>query len=163
METFEQLEEYYRSHTERMEQVETRIRSERMRADKLTSILEAHQEFARYREIKKESDSLSGLAKWKYDREHKAELAEYPAKKKALYDLLQKGAKLTPKSRERELGEIKSRLPSMEADYARSVRALAIVEVIRHSKRDKERIMQNEGRRVTQRQPKRRTRDVVLE
>ena len=29
-------------------------------------------------------------------------------------------------------------------------RALAIVEVIRHSKRDEERIMQNEGQRVTQ-------------
>ena len=45
----------------------------------------------------KESQSLKGLAKIKYDKEHKDSLSKYPESKECMQSLLQKGDKITPK------------------------------------------------------------------
>jgi len=50
-----------------------------------------------YRTTYKESQSLKGLAKMKYDKEHKESLAKYPEMRERLQNLLEQGEKITPK------------------------------------------------------------------
>ena len=45
----------------------------------------------------KERQSLKGLAKMKYDKEHKDSLSKYPELKERMQSLLQYGEKITPK------------------------------------------------------------------
>ena len=53
--------------------------------------------FAPIQATYKESQSLKGLAKMKYDREHKDSLSKYPELKERMQSLLQNGEKITPK------------------------------------------------------------------
>ncbi len=51
----------------------------------------------------KESQSLKGLAKMKYDKEHKDSLSKYPELKERMQNLLQNGEKIMPKQWKAEI------------------------------------------------------------
>ena len=53
--------------------------------------------FAPIQATYKESQSLKGFAKMKYDKEHKDSLSKYPELKERMQSLLQNGEKITPK------------------------------------------------------------------
>ena len=63
-----------------------------------------------YRTTYKESQSLKGLAKMKYDKEHKESLAKYPEMRERLQNLLEQGEKITPK-------QWKAEIQSLQAEY----------------------------------------------
>ena len=61
-----------------------------------------------YRTAYKESQSLKGLAKVKFDKEHKESLAQYPEMRERLQNLLEQGEKITPKQWKVEIQSLQS-------------------------------------------------------
>ncbi len=53
--------------------------------------------FALIQATYKESESLKGFMKMKFDKEHKDSLSKYPELKGRMQSLLQNGEKITPK------------------------------------------------------------------
>lgn len=144
IDSFEKLEAVYQDRLQKAERLDGQIKKDRKRLEQLQNILSAHRDYLPYREIHRQSESLTGFAKRRYDREHKADLEQYTQKRKRLFALLPEGAKLTPKAWHRKADEIGNRLQKMESVYAREVNLLATAEVLRHTKKDMERIEQNE-------------------
>lgn len=71
--------------------------------------------FAAIQATYKESQSLKGLVKMKYDKEHKDSLSKYPELKERMQSLLQNGEKITPK-------QWKAEIQSLQSEYDISAR-----------------------------------------
>ncbi len=64
--------------------------------------------FAPIQAIYKESQSLKGLAKMRYDKEHKDSLSKYLELRERMQSLLQNGEKVTPKQWKAEIQSLQS-------------------------------------------------------
>ena len=81
------------------------------KGQKLNRLKELSKMYALYAPIQatyKESQSLKGLAKMKYDKEHKDSLSKYPELKERMQSLLQNGEKITPKQWKAEIQSLQS-------------------------------------------------------
>ena len=76
------------------------------KGQKLNRSKELSKMYALYAPIQatyKESQSLRGLAKIRYDKEHKDSLSKSPELKERMQSLLQNGARITPKQWKAEI------------------------------------------------------------
>ena len=64
--------------------------------------------FAPIQAIYKESQSLKGLAKMRYDKEHKDSLSKYLELRERMQSLLQDGEKVTPKQWKAKIQSLQS-------------------------------------------------------
>ena len=64
--------------------------------------------FAPIQAIYKESQSLKGLAKMRYDKEHKDSLSKYLELRECMQSLLQNGEKVTPKQWKAKIQSLQS-------------------------------------------------------
>ena len=64
--------------------------------------------FAPIQAIYKESQSLKGLAKMRYDKEHKDSLSKYLELRERMQSLLQNGEKVTPKQWKAKIQSLQS-------------------------------------------------------
>jgi hypothetical protein len=99
-----------------------------------------------YRATYKESQSLKGLSKMKYDREHKDELAKYPELKERMHNLLEQGEKITPKQWRVEMKSLQAEYDNIGKEQSKTATELAYAEVISYNKKNLERELQNESR-----------------
>ncbi len=102
----------------------------------------------------KESQSLKGLAKMKYDKEHKDSLSKYPELKERMQSLLQNGEKITPKQWKAEIQSLQSEYDSIGKEQTKTATELAYAEVISYNKKNLERELQNESRQQNRQQVK---------
>lgn len=102
----------------------------------------------------KESQSLKGFAKMKFDREHKESLAKYPEMRERLQNLLEQGEKITPKQWKAEIQSLQSEYDSISREKSKTATELAYAEIIGYNKKNLERELQNESRQRN-RQPDR--------
>ena len=108
--------------------------------------------FAPIQATYKESQSLKGLAKMKYDREHKDSLSKYPELKERMQSLLQNGEKITPKQWKAEIQSLQSEYDSIGREQTKTATELAYAEVISYNKKNLERELQNESRQQNKQQ-----------
>ncbi len=116
---------------------------------KLNQLKELSKMYALYAPIQaayKESQSLKGFAKMKYDREHKDSLSKYPELKERMQSLLQNGEKITPKQWKAEIHSLQSEYDSIGKEQTKTATELAYVEFISYNKKNLERELQNESR-----------------
>lgn len=99
-----------------------------------------------YRTAYKESQSLKGLAKAKYDKEHKESLAKYPEMREKLQKLLEQGEKITPKQWKAEIQSLQTEYDRIGREQAVTATELAYAEVISYNKKNLDRELQNESR-----------------
>ena len=99
-----------------------------------------------YRTTYKESQSLKGLAKIKFDKEHKGSLAKYPEMRERLQNLLEQGEKITPKQWKAEIQSLQSEYDSISREKSKTATELAYAEVINYNRKNLERELQNESR-----------------
>ncbi len=99
-----------------------------------------------YRTAYKESQSLKGLAKVKYDKEHKENLAKYPEMREKSQKLLEQGEKITPKQWKAEIQSLQTEYDRIGKEQAVTATELAYVEVISYNKKNLDRELQNESR-----------------
>ena len=110
--------------------------------------------FAPIQATYKESQSLKGLAKMKYDKEHKDSLSKYPELKERMQSLLQNGEKITPKQWKAEIQSLQSEYDSIGKEQTKTATELAYAEVISYNKKNLERELQNESRQHNRQQGK---------
>ena len=110
--------------------------------------------FAPIQATYKESQSLKGLAKMKYDKEHKDSLSKYPELKERMQSLLQNGEKITPKQWKAEIQSLQSEYDSIGREQTKTATELAYAEVISYNKKNLERELQNESRQHNRQQGK---------
>ena len=110
----------------------------------------------------KESQSLKGFAKMKYDKEHKDSLSKYPELKERMQSLLQNGEKITPKQWKAEIQSLQSEYDSIGKEQTKTATELAYAEVISYNRKNLERELQNESRQHDRQQvrPKRREKEI---
>lgn len=155
IDSFESLTKFTTDTEQRYRQLEEVYLS---RGQKLSRLKELSKMYALYepcRTAYKESHSLKGLAKAKYDKEHKESLAKYPEMREKLQKLLEQGEKITPKQWKAEIQSLQTEYDRISREQAVTAIELAYAEVISYNKKNLDRELQNESRqqkRITQEQ-----------
>ncbi len=92
----------------------------------------------------RKSESLKGIAKWKYDREHKEMLELYPHRLKEFHKIVPKGEKIEVEKWHGEVSGLLDKRFSIEEQLDKEVGELACVEVIDYNKANEARERSNE-------------------
>ncbi len=113
IDSFESLAKFTADKEQRYQQLETVHLSKGQKLNRLKELSKMYALFAPIQATYKESQSLKGLAKMKYDREHKDSLSKYPELKERMQSLLQNGEKITPKQWKAEIQSLQSEYDSI--------------------------------------------------
>lgn len=116
------------------------------RIERLENLLEAYEKYKPYIEVHKESMSLRGWAKRRFDSKHIPELSYYDVYKKELTKMLYSNEKITPMKWRSELKAYREKLEKTREPYSKVVIKLASIEVLKHNKEDLQRMIENERR-----------------
>ena len=140
-------------------QLETVHLSKGQKLNRLKELSKMYALFAPIQAAYKESQSLKGLAKMRYDKEHKDSLSKYPELKERMQSLLQNGEKITPKQWKAEIQSLQSEYDSIGKEQTKTATELAYAEVISYNKKNLERELQNESRQQNKQQGKAKRRE----
>lgn len=135
------------------------------KGQKLSRLKELSKMYALYAPVQatyKESQSLKGLVKMKYDKEHKESLAKYPELKERMQNLLQQGEKITPKQWKAEMQSLQAEYDSISKEQSKTATELAYAEVISYNRKNLARELQNESRQQGEQQYKTKHREKEL-
>jgi hypothetical protein len=97
IDSFESLVRFTADREQKYQQLETVRLSKGQKLSRLKEMSKMYALFAPIQATYKERQSLKGLAKMRYDKEHKDNLSKYPELKDRMQSLLQNGEKITPK------------------------------------------------------------------
>jgi hypothetical protein len=158
IDSFESLAKFTADREQKYQQLETVHLSKRQKLNRLKELSKMYALYAPIQATYKESQSLKGLAKMRYDKEHKDSLSKYPELKERMQSLLQNGEKITPKQWNAEIQSLQSEYDSIGKEQTKTATELAYAEVISYNKKNLERELENESRQHNRQQgrPKRR-------
>ena len=146
IDSFESLAKFTEDKEQRYQELETVHLSKGQKLNRLKELSKMYALFAPIQAAYKESQSLKGFAKMKYDKEHKDSLSKYPELKERMQSLLQNGEKITPKQWKAEIQSLQSEYDSIGKEQTKTAAELAYAEVIGYNKKNLERELQNESR-----------------
>jgi hypothetical protein len=147
IDSFDTLKAFLSQKEMQYDAVEVVQLSRYQKISRLKELSAMHQKYAPIRDIYKESRNLKGLAKLKFDREHKAELEKYPELKQKMNNLLNEGEKMAPKKWKAEIKALQADYDSIVKEQSVAAMDLAYAEVIDYNKRNLERELTNESHR----------------
>ena len=158
IDSFESLAKFTADREQKYSQLETAHLSKGQKLNRLKELSKMYALYAPIQATYKESQSLKGLAKMRYDKEHKDSLSKYPELKERIQSLLQNGEKITPKQWNAEIQSLQSEYDSIGKEQTKTATELAYAEVISYNKKNLERELENESRQHNRQQgrPKRR-------
>ena len=158
IDSFESLAKFTADREQKYQQLETVHLSKRQKLNRLKELSKMYALYAPIQATYKESQSLKGLAKMRYDKEHKDSLSKYPELKERIQSLLQNGEKITPKQWNAEIQSLQSEYDSIGKEQTKTATELAYAEVISYNKKNLDRELENESRQHNRQQgrPKRR-------
>ena len=159
IDSFESLAKFTADKEQRYQQLETVHLSKGQKLNRLKELSKMYALYAPIQATYKESQSLKGLAKMKYDKEHKDSLSKYPELKERMQSLLQNGEKITPKQWKAEIQSLQSEYDSIGKEQTKTATELAYAEVISYNKKNLERELQNESRQHNRQQNKTKRRE----
>lgn len=110
----------------------------------LLAKIEAYDRIKPFLDVVRKSESLKGLAKWRFDRENRSMLDEYPARLKEFRKVVPKGEKIDPQKWQKDMEALIDKREDMEGLLQKEVGDLACVEVIDFNKKNEEREHSNE-------------------
>ena len=154
IDSFESLAKFTEDRKQKYQQLETVHLSKGQKLNRLKELSKMYALYAPIQATYKESQSLKGLAKMKYDREHKDSLSKYPELKERMQSLLHNGEKITPKQWKAEIQSLQSEYDSISKEQNKTATELAYAEVISYNKKNLERELQNESRQQNRQQEK---------
>ena len=154
IDSFESLAKFTADKEQRYQELETVHLSKGQKLNRLKELSKMYALFAPIQATYKESQSLKGLAKMRYDKEHKDSLSKYPELKERMQSLLQNGEKITPKQWKAEIQSLQSEYDSIGREQTKTATELAYAEVISYNKKNLERELQNESRQQNRQQNK---------
>ena len=162
IDSFESLAKFTEDREQKYQQLETVHLSKGQKLKRLKELSKMYALYAPIQTTYKESQSLRGLAKMRYDKEHKDSLSKYPELKERMQSLFQNGEKITPKQWKAEIQSLQSEYDNIGREQTKTATELAYAEVIGYNKKNLERELQNEGRQQNrqQRRTKRREEEI---
>ena len=159
IDSFENLAKFTEDREQKYQQLETVHLSKGQKLSRLKELSKMYALFAPIQATYKESQSLKGFAKMKYDKEHKDSLSKYPELKERVQSLLQNGEKITPKQWKAEIQSLQSEYDSIGKEQTKTATELAYAEVISYNKKNLERELQNESRQHNRQQSRTKRRE----
>ena len=154
IDSFESLAKFTADREQKYQQLETVHLSKRQKLNRLKELSKMYALYAPIQATYKESQSLKGLAKMRYDKEHKDSLSKYPELKERMQSLLQNGEKITPKQWKAEIQSLQSEYDSIGKEQTKTATELAYAEIISYNRKNLERELQNESRQHNRQQNK---------
>ncbi len=152
IDSFESLTKFTADKEQRYQELETVHLSKGQKLNRLKELSKMYALFAPIQATYKESQSLNGFAKMKFDKEHKDSLSKYPELKERMQSLLQNGEKIMPKQWKAEIQSLQSEYDSIGKEQSKTATELAYAEVISYNKKNLERELQNESRQHNRQQ-----------
>ncbi len=152
IDSFESLAKFTADKEQKYQQLETVHLSKGQKLNRLKELSKMYALYAPIQATYKESQSLKGFAKMKYDKEHKDSLSKYPELKERMQSLLQNGEKITPKQWKAEIQSLQSEYDSISKEQTKTATELAYAEVISYNKKNLARELQNENRQHNRQQ-----------
>ena len=159
IDSFESLVNFTADREQKYSQLETVHLSKGQKLNRLKELSKMYALYAPIQATYKESQSLKGFAKMKYDKEHKDSLSKYPELKERMQSLLQNGEKVTPKQWKAEIQSLQAEYDSIGKEQTKTATELAYAEVIGYNKKNLERELQNESRQHNRQQSKTKQRE----
>ena len=159
IDSFESLAKFTADKEQKYQQLETVHLSKGQKLNRLKELSKMYALYAPIQATYKESQSLKGLAKMRYDKEHKDSLSKYPELKERMQSLLQNGEKVTPKQWKAEIQSLQAEYDSIGKEQTKTATELAYAEVIGYNKKNLERELQNESRQHNRQQSKTKQRE----
>ena len=159
IDSFESLAKFTEDREQKYQQLETVHLSKGQKLNRLKELSKMYALYAPIQATYKESQSLKGFAKMKYDKEHKDSLSKYPELKERMQSLLQNGEKITPKQWKAEIQSLQSEYDSIGKEQTKTATELAYAEVISYNKKNLERELQNESRQHNKQQSRTKRRE----
>lgn len=159
IDSFESLAKFTADKEQRYQQLETVHLSMGQKLSRLKELSKMYALFAPIQAVYKESQSLKGLAKMRYDKEHRDSLSKYPELKERMQSLLQNGEKITPKQWKVEIQSMQMKYDSISKEQIKVAMELAYSEVISYNKKNLEREFQNESRQYSRQQSRTKRRE----
>mgnify|MGYP002512787278 CR=1 FL=1 len=156
---FESLANFTADKEQRYQELETIYLSKEKKLNRLKELSKMYALFASIQATYKESQSLKGLAKMRYDKEHKDSLSKYPELRERMQSLLQNGEKITSKQWKAEIQSLQSEYDSIGREQTKTATELAYAEVISYNRKNLERELQNESRQHSRQQGRNRRRE----
>ncbi len=154
IDSFESLAKFTADKEQRYQQLETVHLSKGQKLNRLKGLSKMYALYAPIQATYKESQSHKGLAKMRYDKEHKDSLSKYPELKERMQSLLQNGEKITSKQWKAEIQSLQSEYDSIGKEQTKTATELAYAEVISYNRKNLERELQNETRQHNKQQIK---------
>jgi len=152
IDSFECLAKFTADREQKYGQLDNVHLSKGQKLSRLKELSKMYALYEPYRTTYKESQSLKGLAKMKYNKEHKESLAKYPEMRERLQNLLKQGEKITPKQWKAEIQSLQAEYNSISKEKSKTATELAYAEVISYNKKNLERELQNESRQHNRQQ-----------
>ena len=152
IDSFESLAKFTADREQKYQQLETVYLSKGQKLSRLKELSKMYALFVPIQATYKESQSLKGLAKMRYDKEHKDSLSKYPELKERMQSLLQNGEKVTPKQWKAEIQSLQSEYDSIGREQSKTATELAYAEVISYNRKNLARELQNESRQHNRQQ-----------
>ena len=149
IDSFESLSKFTADKEQQYGQLETVHLSKGQKLNRLKELSKMYALYAPIQATYKESQSLKGIAKMRYDKEHKDSLSKYPELKERMQSLLQNGEKITPKQWKAEIQSLQAEYDSIGKEKSKTATELAYAEVISYNRKNLERELQNESRHQT--------------
>ena len=146
IDSFESLANFTADKEQRYQELETVHLSKGQKLSRLKELSKMYALYAPIQATYKESQSLKGFVKMKYDKEHKDSLSKYPDLKERMQSLLQNGEKIMPKQWKVEMQSLQSEYDSIGREQTKTAAELAYAEVISYNKKNLARELQNESR-----------------
>ena len=159
IDSFESLARFTADTEQKYGQLDNVRLSKGQKLSRLKELSKMYALYEPYRTTYKESQSLKGLAKVKFDREHKESLTKYSEMRERLQNLLEQGEKITPKQWKAEIQSLQSEYDSISKEKSKTATELAYAEVISYNKKNLERELQNESRQHNKQQSKTKRRE----
>ena len=152
--TFEELQSFLDEHGATYNSLATDLDSSKEKVKNLRAKVSAWERYEPYLKVRKESKSLKGFAKMKFDREHKEVLDAFPEEVRKLREVIPEGEPIVPKIWQKEIYQIIGDQLPIEYEISSEVHDLAYAEVMKFNKTNEERERAND-RSALERQLKR--------
>ena len=152
IDSFESLAKFMADTEQKYSQLDGAHLSKGQELKRLKELLKMYAVYEPCRAIYKESQSLKGFAKMRYDKEHKESLAKYPEMRGRLQSLLGQGEKITPKQWNAKIEPLQAEYDSIGKEKSKTAMELAYTEVIDYNRKNLARELQNESRQHNRQQ-----------
>ena len=156
IESFKTLATFTTEKEQSYQQLENVQLSKWQRLNRLKELSKMYALYEPIQQTYQESQSLKGLAKMKYDREHKESLSKYSKLRERMLSLLHQGEKITPKQWKTEIRSLQTEYDSISKEKSTVATELAYAEIIYYNKKNLDRELQNESRQPSKARRKQR-------